>query len=814
MRPEQSAFPKNRSTVLVLTFLVVSFTIWLVDLLSRWQGNVDFPVASLFIGAMLLLSIFVLMNRSGSQLHRPQNDGYVDTVNRATSLSGIGLLQYFPEKNLWRLNHLAQAMLKRSSAEFEAPLEEVLERVRPDDFEAARLSAEKAITERASVSGTLHLGDEADGYALIRYQVFPGNDGSLMATLVNVDGLAYAEDSNQRNLRRLTKALEVTEAVWLEINLETGGLNCNYRAHQLLGLEADADVNALLKNVHESYRDDFLYRLQSPEGLAGVTPYPLTLSDGQERWIRFTSDKTGSAERLSLTAVDITEQTLQEHQQRSLVNQLSAAAEAAQLAIFDEDIEAEELTAVYQPLKAPIEFYAGNELLLHVPAQDHKKLAKAQADVGSFAEISFVGEGGQQARVKYSVIEEFIRQGRQMRRILVQNVSDQANQRKQLQETIDKMQQVQGQLESKAERERQMFAVIGHELRTPAASIKMLLDDMKFAESSDEARLVTEQVEHLLTLLDDVRVLVNPDRVYDGKESRVQLKSLLQSALQPLEPILRSAGMHASLVADEGADEEYLINTQMLRQLVMNLVRNAALHSGGSFMNLVVRTKEVDDLHIEATLRFEDNGKGITEAFRASLFEPFHRENRDAPGMGLGLSICAALASKLGGSISYSDYPGGGSVFEVKIVATRVDVEVLKNARVETIPNRMNGDWSEWNVLLAEDNKTIHMLTEKMLTTKGATVYGGMDGAEALELFDNNPIDLVVTDISMPNMDGYELVKKLRERGFSGPIIGVSAAVVGSETEDLIRDGANVVLSKPLRMSELEQQLTKLNQLS
>lgn len=814
MHPNRSAEPNNRVTIFALCLLICGVGLWLFDLLILGPGVGERSVAHLAAGIVMLTGILALLNEVWTRHSGQKSSNFISAVNHATSLSGVGLLHYFPDQDHWRLNHLAQAMLKRSTPVFTAPLEELLERVHPEDLVDARRSAELAINGDGPVSGVVRLGDAEDGYAVVRYQIFPADGGSLVATLVDMDRLTHAENTGERNLRRLTQALEVTGAVLLELDVQTGNLICGRRAQELLGLEADATFDDLINSVNESYRDDFRHRLETEEGLSRGTPYPLTLPDGQEHWIRFTTHRSDESQRLSITAIDLTQQTLQEHQQRSLVVQLSAAAEAAHISIFDEDIEAEELTPIYQPAKEPNEFYAGHELLLHIPVRDHKKLVEAQNEVGSFTDITFIRDDGRRTALQYSVIEEFYRKGRRMRRVLVQNVSEQASQKEQLQQTIVQMERVQQQLESKVARERQMFAVIGHELRTPAASIKMILDDISFAEHSDEARIVTEQVEHLLSLLDDVRVLVNPERVYDGKESRVQLTDLLNSALKPLAPLLRDHRLHASLVADEGAAREYMINTQMLRQLVMNLVRNAALHSGGSFINLVVRTREIDDLHSEVILRFEDNGKGVKESLRSTLFEPFHRDNSDSEGMGLGLSICAALASKMGGSISYSDYPGGGAVFQVKIVAAHAESGLDRALPESGELKKISGDWSKLSVLLAEDNSTIHLLTSKMLTTRGAKVFSGRDGVEALALYDQHPVDLVITDIFMPNMDGYELVRNLRNRGFDGPVVGVSAAVVGTETEELLKAGADVVLSKPLRMSELEHHIAKLGQIS
>jgi two-component system capsular synthesis sensor histidine kinase RcsC len=112
-------------------------------------------------------------------------------------------------------------------------------------------------------------------------------------------------------------------------------------------------------------------------------------------------------------------------------------------------------------------------------------------------------------------------------------------------------------------------------------------------------------------------------------------------------------------------------------------------------------------------------------------------------------------------------------------------------------------------VLVAEDNPTLQLLTKSVLQKREATVDVAADGIEAINYFNTTSYDLVLTDFMMPNMNGCELAQALRSNGFSGPIIGVTAATVGQEREDLIEYGVDAALSKPLNLEELNKALTE-----
>jgi len=110
-------------------------------------------------------------------------------------------------------------------------------------------------------------------------------------------------------------------------------------------------------------------------------------------------------------------------------------------------------------------------------------------------------------------------------------------------------------------------------------------------------------------------------------------------------------------------------------------------------------------------------------------------------------------------------------------------------------------------VLFAEDQLTLQLLTKSLLEKAGAKPTLASNGVEALMAYEAQPFDLVLTDAMMPEMDGYELSRTLRQRGFDGPIVAVTAAVIGDETAKLKEAGVDVVLAKPINMSRLKAEL-------
>lgn len=745
----------------------------------------------------------------GVQRGKSHIDSATLALDLATNLSGVGYLHFFPTKERWIANHIAQALFKLPSPQFVAPPEELLQRVHPNDLESARAALDAVFNEPAPVSGELQLGCETTGYTRVRYHAYLLADGSIAISLIDIDEEHAARLLAIQYEKRLQEALTAARASRIEIHPETGQVRAPAQAREFLGLDISDDFDALAHNISTEYQDDFRHRVNQREPFEQI--YPVVVAEGQINWLRF-SATPASEGVINITLVDLTEQHASAFDQRARLEQILAASKLAGLSIYTEHIEDARLDGLYVNPAQTFDFYAGDALFLRVGSAYHQALRDAQNSPGTVTEIPYTTDDGSTVWIRYSVLKARASADAHLRTVLIQDITGLVSQRNEAQKSLERVSKVQQELQIRVDREHQMFAVIGHELRTPAASIKMLLDQMDLDANSPEVQTLADQVEHLLDVLDDVRILVNPDRAYQALERTVALRPLVTRAVESLKPLAQEAKINISFAADEGADREFRTNPQILRQLTLNLIRNACFHSQGSRLNITLRTREIDELSTGVTMRFEDNGRGVPSNFQSMLFEPFHREDNESKGMGLGLSICETLVKKIEGRIRYEDAAGGGAAFILEFELTPAELNLKEMGYLDAAePQAVKEiNWSQLRVLVAEDNATIRMLTEKVLTTKGASVVVGEDGQKALDRYLANDINLVLTDIFMPNMDGYGLAEALRKQGFTGPIIGISAAVVGEETDRLMEAGADLVLSKPIKMPELEAQLLAL----
>ena len=346
--------------------------------------------------------------------------------------------------------------------------------------------------------------------------------------------------------------------------------------------------------------------------------------------------------------------------------------------------------------------------------------------------------------------------------------------------------------------QKEMFAVIGHELRTPVASMAMVAKDSDTSDAS--ARQHMESISNnLLSVLEDLRVVVAPERALESKLQVGHPANKVERAISPLKPMIEEAGFSVSLVLPAKGEKHYYLHAQPLRQLVTNLVKNAVVHSGGNTVRVELTLDETDATQAQATLRICDNGKGLTQAEQQHVFEAFGRGDSSSDGSGLGLFIVSQLVKKMDGSLCYETSELGGACF---VVSFPMQVAEQAQAQAQDILSGLN-------ILLAEDDSFLAQLTQKMLSAKGANVTVAENGQIALDAFQTEAFHVVITDLMMPELDGHGLVKAIRESNTQIPVIAVTAAVIGQETDQLIAEGATAVLSKPIKMDELAEVLTK-----
>jgi len=378
----------------------------------------------------------------------------------------------------------------------------------------------------------------------------------------------------------------------------------------------------------------------------------------------------------------------------------------------------------------------------------------------------------------------------------------------QIEDTSNKAIKASSSLAKTLKQQDKMFAIIGHELRTPAAALNMQLNELRLEEKQNQR---IEEVHatslHLLDVLDDMRVGTDASLIM---ESRVELQlSVYRIIKEASHTLFYTANQYGVDIQVSGMiDELHVGYKKQIRQIIINMTKNAIVHSQGTQVILDLSFTSAQD-QTDYQLQIIDNGKGIKDKDIARVFEAFERGDTQASGTGLGLHISRELARSLpNGDLVYSSNPEGGAIFTLSFTLKQVkqDPAAAAAAAAAAKEHPIKGK----KILLVEDTATLRMLGKTILTREGADVVDAENGKLALEAYSKQSFDLVITDIMMPVMDGYELTETLRSWGATLPIIGVTGATVGNEADNLLAKGANRVMPKPLNLDNLKRVLQEL----
>ena len=245
-----------------------------------------------------------------------------------------------------------------------------------------------------------------------------------------------------------------------------------------------------------------------------------------------------------------------------------------------------------------------------------------------------------------------------------------------------------------------------------------------------------------------------------------------------------------------------MIQTERYRlsQVLINLLTNACKFTEqGSIDFGYVLNKE------ELYFFVKDTGIGISAETQAKLFQRFSKQNSFAQGTGLGLSISKTIIEKMGGRIGVeSAGEGKGSTFWFTLPYLPVE-QTEASVVVEEAPKDSISK-GEITVLIAEDNESNYLLFQAILEPEYRLIHA-WDGVEAVELYKQHKPQVILMDINMPNKDGYEAAREIRQLSPTVPIIAVTAYAFISDKKRILDTGFNSYVSKPLNADKLMQEL-------
>lgn len=358
------------------------------------------------------------------------------------------------------------------------------------------------------------------------------------------------------------------------------------------------------------------------------------------------------------------------------------------------------------------------------------------------------------------------------------------------------------------------LATMSHEIRTPISAIIGLLElavtNKNSAKAdSDSIRVAYESAQSLMGLIGDI---LDMAKIESGKlelsPEWVPVSEIAAPVVRVFNGLARQKGLVLNCHVDILHPDEILIDPMRLRQVLSNLISNAIKFTPQGSVDVHVSCFPNPAQQVILVLVVTDTGIGIDQEDQERLFTPYAQSmaGKKQNGAGLGLSICQQLVNMMGGTITLHSQPQRG---------TRITVQIPVSHR-HHIPERLETRCEEinsiqpLNILTVDDHPANRLLLTRQLSRLGHYVIEAENGAKALQVWRENDVDLVITDCSMPIMDGFMLSRLIRkEQTRPLTILGLTANAQPEERARCLEAGMDDCLFKPLRLPQLEVLLRK-----
>ena len=358
------------------------------------------------------------------------------------------------------------------------------------------------------------------------------------------------------------------------------------------------------------------------------------------------------------------------------------------------------------------------------------------------------------------------------------------------------------------------LANMSHEIRTPMNAIlgfSQLLrrDPEATPKQRQQIETINRSGEHLLALINDIlemakaeagRTTLNPS-AFDLHALIDDVEKMLQQRAEDkglrLE-VQRSGDLPRSVQADEGK----------LRQILLNLLSNAVKFTMKGAVILRVGAKPGVEQEFQLTAEVEDTGPGIAPQELGRLFHPFEQAKAGksgGTGTGLGLAISRGYARLMGGDITVKSVPDQGSIFSFNISLKRVSSAATAGKLQPRQVKGLKPGQPRYKVLVVDDKEDNREFLGQLLGPAGFDVLEAVNGEEALKKFEDWQPQIILMDLRMPVMDGFEAIRRIRALpgGKEVEIIAVTASIFGEINRDALGAGADALILKPFREAEL-----------
>jgi len=398
-----------------------------------------------------------------------------------------------------------------------------------------------------------------------------------------------------------------------------------------------------------------------------------------------------------------------------------------------------------------------------------------------------------------------------------------------LQMLTDELEHARDQALESSRLKSQFVANISHEIRTPLAAV-IGLTEILLSQSlkADEAQLATQCYKSAHALLEIVNDILDFSKIEAGKVGieveDFDLRALVSGAVELFERQVKDKKLRLSLTVDPEIPVALSGPAVHVRQILINLLSNSVKFTERGEIDIVVCQLDKDGLNVTLEFSVSDTGIGLSQDEIATLFRPFVQVNGESTrkhgGTGLGLSISKRLTELMGGEISVESKKGVGSRFWFTVKLKKSDAAAISgvwNARqssADTIPPANDLPQAEENlVLIVEDNAVLQKLIGFQLKHLGLVGDVASTGVQALEAFKKKQFSLILMDVQMPEMDGYQATVQIRQhestKGKHTPIVALTASALEGDRERCLAAGMDDYLVKPVKLERFKEVVEK-----
>jgi signal transduction histidine kinase/ActR/RegA family two-component response regulator len=436
------------------------------------------------------------------------------------------------------------------------------------------------------------------------------------------------------------------------------------------------------------------------------------------------------------------------------------------------------------------------------------------------AEVMYFPESGRYMKGKATYLYD--KDGKKTGYIInSEDMTDMALEQKQLKETKLELEKAVNDANRANEYKGEFLARMSHEIRTPMNAIigmtnivkrKLTEENETEPEIISNLRQIEESSQHLLGLLNDILDLskIDAGKIEMSMET-VNIHKLANTVASIIKPRCAEKNIDFEMILETPPATFAVTDPLRLRQVLINLLGNAVKFTPElGRVVFDIRKLESENGRIKFSFVVRDNGVGISDEAKGTLFQPFEQGGAGVAkrygGTGLGLAISRSIVRLLGGDISVESEPNEGSTFSFSLWMKEADFE----ASEDEVQVEGKGLFIGKRALLVDDVAINRIIAADLLEFTGIDIDEAEDGDEAVRMFEASKpgvYDIIYMDIQMPRMDGYEASSRIRamarEDAGTVPIVALTANAFKEDIDNALRSGMNAHLAKPLDIRNL-----------